>query len=67
MGEGRGDPEFIGWGLKAPISVGSDCILKAAQVNLVASDEARWVSGIILPVDVGLIVTTPLAMLPYLT
>ena len=42
-------------------------MLKAAQVNLVASDEARWVSGVILPVDAGLIATTPLAMLPYLT
>ena len=31
-----------------------------------ASDEARWVSGVVLPVDAGLIATTPLAMLPYL-
>jgi NAD(P)-dependent dehydrogenase (short-subunit alcohol dehydrogenase family) len=31
-----------------------------------ASDEARWISGIVLPVDAGLIATTPLAMLPHL-
>ena len=31
-----------------------------------ASDEARWISGIDLPVDAGLLVTTPLAMYPYL-
>jgi NAD(P)-dependent dehydrogenase (short-subunit alcohol dehydrogenase family) len=31
-----------------------------------ASDESRWVSGIVLPVDGGLLVTTPLSTLPYL-
>jgi NAD(P)-dependent dehydrogenase (short-subunit alcohol dehydrogenase family) len=31
-----------------------------------ASEESRWVSGIVLPVDGGLLVTTPLSMLPYL-
>ena len=31
-----------------------------------ASDEARWISGVDLPVDAGLLVTTPLAMYPYL-
>ena len=31
-----------------------------------ASDEARWISGIVLPVDAGLIAATPLAMLPHL-
>ena len=31
-----------------------------------ASDEARWVSGVVLPVDGGLLATTPLAMLPHL-
>ena len=28
-----------------------------------ASEEARWISGVVLPVDAGLLVTTPLAML----
>ena len=32
-----------------------------------ASDEARWVSGVTLPVDAGLLAATPLAMFPYLT
>jgi NAD(P)-dependent dehydrogenase (short-subunit alcohol dehydrogenase family) len=31
-----------------------------------ASDEARWISGIVLPVDAGLLATTPLSTLPYL-
>ena len=31
-----------------------------------ASDEARWVSGVVLPVDAGLLATTPLAMLDHL-
>ena len=32
-----------------------------------ASDEARWISGVTLPVDAGLLATTPLAMLDRLT
>jgi NAD(P)-dependent dehydrogenase (short-subunit alcohol dehydrogenase family) len=31
-----------------------------------ASDEARWITGIVLPVDAGLLMTTPLSTLPYL-
>ena len=31
-----------------------------------ASDEARWISGVVLPVDAGLLATTPLAVLPHL-
>jgi NAD(P)-dependent dehydrogenase (short-subunit alcohol dehydrogenase family) len=31
-----------------------------------ASDEARWITGIVLPVDAGLLATTPLSMLSYL-
>ena len=31
-----------------------------------ASDESRWISGVLLPVDAGLLATTPLAMLPRL-
>jgi NAD(P)-dependent dehydrogenase (short-subunit alcohol dehydrogenase family) len=31
-----------------------------------ASDEARWITGVVLPVDAGLLATTPLAMLPHL-
>ena len=31
-----------------------------------AGDEARWITGVVLPVDAGLLATTPLSMLPYL-
>ena len=31
-----------------------------------ASDESRWISGVTLPVDAGLLATTPLAMLGHL-
>lgn len=31
-----------------------------------ASDEARWITGIILPVDAGLLATTSLCMVPFL-
>ncbi len=31
-----------------------------------ASDEARWIAGVTLPVDAGLVATTPLAMLDQL-
>ena len=31
-----------------------------------ASDEARWISGVVLPVDAGVLAATPLSMLPHL-
>lgn len=31
-----------------------------------ASDEARWITGVILPVDAGLLATTSFCMVPYL-
>lgn len=31
-----------------------------------ASDESRWITGVVLPVDAGLITTTGLTMLPHL-
>lgn len=31
-----------------------------------ASEEARWITGVVLPVDGGLLTTAPPAMLPYL-
>lgn len=38
-----------------------------AQTALfLASDESRWISGVVLPVDAGLLAATPLAMLPHL-
>ena len=38
----------------------------AWAVLFLASDEARWISGVTLPVDAGLLAATPLAMFPYL-
>ena len=38
----------------------------AMAALFLASDEARWISGVVLPVDAGLLPTTPLAMYPYL-
>ncbi|MCH2174039.1 SDR family oxidoreductase [Myxococcota bacterium] len=31
-----------------------------------ASEESRWITGVVLPVDAGVVTTTPLAMLPHL-
>lgn len=39
----------------------------ALAALFLASDEARWISGVTLPVDAGLLATTPLAMLDRLT
>lgn len=39
----------------------------AWAAQFLASDEARWISGVTLPVDAGLLAATPLAMYPYLT
>ena len=38
----------------------------AWAAQFLASDEARWISGVTLPVDAGLLAATPLAMYPYL-
>ena len=38
----------------------------AWAVAFLASDESRWISGVTLPVDAGLLAATPLAMFPYL-
>ena len=38
----------------------------AWAIVFLASDEARWISGVTLPVDAGLLAATPLAMYPYL-
>ena len=39
----------------------------AWAAQFLASDEARWISGVTLPVDAGLLAATPLAMYPYLS
>ena len=38
----------------------------AWAVVFLASDEARWISGVVLPVDAGVLATSPLSMLEYL-
>ena len=38
----------------------------AYAILFLASDEARWISGVTLPVDAGLLAATPLAMYPHL-
>ena len=38
----------------------------ASAAVFLASDESRWISGVVLPVDAGLLATTPLAMLHHL-
>lgn len=38
----------------------------AWAVVFLASDESRWISGVTLPVDAGLLAATPLAMFPHL-
>jgi NAD(P)-dependent dehydrogenase (short-subunit alcohol dehydrogenase family) len=48
-----------------PLGKGTAWDVAWAAVFL-ASDEARWVTGVVLPVDAGLLATTPLAMLPHL-
>ena len=32
-----------------------------------SSDDARWVSGVLLPVDAGLLAASPLSVVPYMT
>ena len=38
----------------------------AAAAVFLASDEARWITGVTLPVDGGVLAATPLMMAPYL-
>ena len=50
----------------APLGVEGTAWDVAMAALFLASDEARWISGVVLPVDAGLLATTPLAMYPYL-
>jgi NAD(P)-dependent dehydrogenase (short-subunit alcohol dehydrogenase family) len=49
----------------APLGTEGDAWDVAWAAVFLASDEARWISGAVLPVDGGLLTTTPLAALPY--
>ena len=45
-----------------PLGVEGNAWDIAYAALFLASDEARWVSGVVLPVDAGLLAATPLAM-----
>ena len=49
-----------------PLGTEGDAWDIAWAAVFLASDESRWVSGIVMPVDAGLLATTPLAMLEHL-
>ncbi len=49
-----------------PLGTEGDAWDIAWAAVFLASDESRWVSGIVMPVDAGLLATTPLAMLNHL-
>ena len=49
-----------------PLGVDGTAWDVAWAIVFLASDEARWISGVTLPVDAGLLAATPLAMYPYL-
>ncbi len=50
----------------SPLGVDGTAWDVAWAIVFLASDEARWISGVTLPVDAGLLAATPLAMYPYL-
>ena len=50
----------------APLGVEGNAWDIAWAAAFLASDEARWITGVMLPVDAGLLATMPPAMLQYL-
>jgi NAD(P)-dependent dehydrogenase (short-subunit alcohol dehydrogenase family) len=51
----------------APLQTEGTAWDMANAALFLASDDARWITGVTLPVDAGLLATTPLAMLDALT
>jgi NAD(P)-dependent dehydrogenase (short-subunit alcohol dehydrogenase family) len=51
--------------LAAPLGTEGSAWDIAWAALFLASDEARWISGIVLPVDAGLLTTTPISSLLY--
>ncbi len=49
-----------------PLGTEGDAWDVAWAALFLASDEARWISGVVLPIDAGLLAATPLAMLDEL-
>lgn len=52
--------------LAAPIGTEGTAWDVAWAALFLASDEARWITGVVLPVDAGILTTTPLSMLHHL-
>lgn len=50
-----------------PLGTVGDAWDVAWAAVFLASDEARWISGVILPIDAGLLAATPLAVIEHLT
>ena len=50
----------------APLGTTGDAWDVAWAAVFLASDEARWISGVILPIDAGLLAATPLAVIDNL-
>lgn len=60
-------PEFADLRRRAgPLGIEGTSWDIAYAALFLASDESRWVSGVTLPVDSGILATTPLSMFPYL-
>ncbi len=49
-----------------PLGIEGDAWDVAWAAVFLASDEARWISGVVLPIDAGLLAATPLAVLDHL-
>ena len=60
-------PEFADLRRRAgPLGIEGTSWDVAYAALFLASDESRWVSGVTLPVDSGILATTPLSMFPHL-
>ena len=49
-----------------PLGTEGDAWDVAWAAVFLASDESRWISGVVLPIDAGLLAATPLAVLDNL-
>jgi len=49
-----------------PLGIEGDAWDVAWAAVFLASDESRWISGVVLPIDAGLLAATPLAVLEHL-